>query len=135
MIQVILKDEGARSLETAKLTISWEGETDDDGKQIEYGLDNVKALMLLDPLLGTMPGTFKGMPVMGIRFTDEPNDLAIEVPIPLDFAESFGDQIAGEVRRYVERIRAEGKLPTKGIQTFASIPEDMKGKKPGNGAA
>lgn len=135
MIQVMLKDGQPRSLETAKVSISWEGELDEEGNQIEHGLDDVRALMFLDPVLGVMPGVFKGMPIMGMRYSDEANDLAIEIPLPLDYAEAFGKQLGKETLKYVNRIRADGRLPSKGIERYASIPEDLKGTQPGNGAS
>lgn len=109
MIVVVLKDGSRRTLDKAKVTLEW---TIDDAGTVEtFTLDEVKALMVMDPEVGTMLGDIGGMPVLGMRFTDT-SDLRIEIPIPVGDAATLGNQLVEMVTAAQSKVHRVGLMPS-----------------------
>jgi hypothetical protein len=121
VIEVVLEDGTKRMLDQAEVKFTW---TDADGAEHEYGLDEVKALILYDPEMGTQVGMWSGMPIMGVRFTDA-SDLRIETPLPLGFANDLGHQLVKDTDRFAEAIKQVGGDTKKGIERYQSLPAGL----------
>lgn len=122
MIEVVLEDGTRRDLAGAEVTLTWKAP--EIGAESSYALEDVKVLLLINPNLGTMAGMFRGMPIMGVAFTNDDPDLRIEVPMPLGFANDLGQQLTRETDRFAAHVKAAGGNGAKALQRFQSLPAD-----------
>jgi hypothetical protein len=131
MIRVVLADGTQRNLAEAEVTLTWKA-PEDETVETSYTLEDVKALMVFDPVLGTMAGALKGMPIMGLAFTDDGDTgIRVEVPVPLGFANDLGHQLVKETDRFAAAIKLAGGDSGRALKRFQTLPADL-GPPPGS---
>lgn len=121
MIVCVLSDGTRRALNAAEVTLAWEqpkppmnGE-EGGTERVEFALADVKALILMEPEVGWMPGDFAGMPVLGVRYKN-PGEPSIEVPMPLEYAAELGASL-------IEAAAKQGVHPSD-IVIVRTMPDD-----------
>lgn len=123
MIEVVLSDGTRRMLNEAEVAMKWKAK-EDDSAESSYTFDEVKVMLLYGPNLSTMAGMFRGMPIMGMAFTDD-SGLRVEVPVPLGFANDLGTQLVKDTDRYAAQVKAAGGDTKKALQRYQSLPADL----------
>lgn len=129
MIRVVLKDGTQRDLGEAKVTLTWEaplGTSEVDPGSVEYALDDVHALIVIDPNLKTMAGMLGGMPIMGVALVDDRGTgIRVETPMPLGFANDLGHQLVKETDRYAAQVKLASGNTKKALERFQALPADL----------
>lgn len=124
MIEVVLEDGTRRPLHEAEVTLTWKAPEDDEAES-SYTLDDVKAMLVVNPNVGTMAGMFRGMPIMAVALTSDEPEIRFEVPMPLGFANDMGQQLVKETDRFAAQVKLAGGNGTKALQRYQSLPVDL----------
>jgi hypothetical protein len=117
VIRLKFEDGTEKMLDECEVTVAYTGE---DGETVVRQISEVSKVMLIEPTMFVAPGLIGGMPVLGLAFVDA-SDLAIEVPIPCEFALDLAEKLPVDVLEAQRMARTT----ESGIEVTTKLPPRM----------